>query len=168
MREVGKITSISLNLQRHRQLLPSRKARGKRDCHRRLPRRAVVGQGHDGARPGHRPFRHINDNSAAAHEPRRQPAEIHRESQSCRAMCTRDRMTPSTREIHKQQHLSPPARAGSRARAPTRHRCRSRRGAGLPRRTAPRAPAAPAHTSPSSTCAAPRRTSSRSSRRAGP
>ena len=62
---------LALNLQRHRQLLPSRKARGKRDCHRRLPRRAVVGQRHDSARPGNRPFRHINDNSAATHEPRR-------------------------------------------------------------------------------------------------
>ena len=71
MREVGKITSISLNLQRHRQLLPSRKARGKRDRHRRVLRRAVVGQRDDGTRPGHRSFRHINDNSTTPHEPRR-------------------------------------------------------------------------------------------------
>ena len=36
-----------------------------------MPRRAIVGKRHDRARPGHRPFRHINDNSAATHEPRR-------------------------------------------------------------------------------------------------
>ena len=62
---------ISLDLQRHRQLLPRRKARGKRDRHRRVPRVTVVRERYDCARPGHRPFRHINDNSAATHEPRR-------------------------------------------------------------------------------------------------
>ena len=62
---------LALNLQRHRQLLPSRKARGKRDRHRRVPRRAVVGQRHDGARPGRRPRGHINNNAAAADKPRR-------------------------------------------------------------------------------------------------
>ena len=94
---------LALNLQRHRQLLPSRKARGKRDRHRRVPRGAVVRKRDDGSRSGHRPFRHINDNAAAAHEPRRGLGRATDERRYSRSRRHRDDDTAAQRVVERRR-----------------------------------------------------------------